>query len=179
MGQRDIVLPGIFSIGLGSFCISARTRITIHNIRVKLIHPDATLPSKMSAGSAGYDLYATEPVIVPSARTTLDGGVEIGRALIPTGVVLELPVDTVGRIASRSGLSVRSNIETGAGWIDSDYRGELFVELKNLSSESFHVNLGDRIAQLVILQLPTTTLVLTDDLNDTPRGLGGFGSTGI
>ena len=135
----------------------------------------------MSAGSAGYDLYATEPVIVPSARTTLDGGVEIGRALIPTGVVLELPVDTVGRIASRSGLSVRSNIETGAGWIDSDYRGELFVLMTWIGEgDSYTVKAGERIAQMLISPIPEVGFREVDfeDLGETERGEGGFGSTG-
>ena len=153
--------------------------MAIHSVRVKLVHPDATLPRKMSDGSAGYDLHAAEPVTVPAARSTPDGGAEIGRALVPIGIVLELPDNTVGRIASRSGLSTRSNIETGAGWIDSDYRGELFVELKNLSALPFHVSPGDRVAQLVILPLAPTTLVLADDLDDTHRGVHGFGSTGV
>ncbi len=153
--------------------------MTTHNIRVKLVHPDATLPCKMSDGSAGYDLYASEPATVSAARSTPDGGVDIGRALVPIGIVLGLPAGTVGRIASRSGLSTRSNIETGAGWIDSDYRGELFVELKNLSAQPFQVSTGDRVAQLVILTLAPTTLTPADDLDDTPRGPGGFGSTGV
>ena len=152
--------------------------MVIHSVRVKLVHPDATLPRKMSEGSAGYDLYAAEPVTVPAARSTPDGGAEIGRALVPIGIVVELPDNTVGRIASRSGLSTRSNIETGAGWIDSDYRGELFVELKNLSARPFHVSPGDRVAQLVILAVAPTTLALADDLDDTSRGPHGFGSTG-
>ena len=150
-----------------------------HNVRVKLVHADATLPRKMSEGSAGYDLYAAEPMTVPAARSTPDGGAEIGRALVPIGIVLELPANTVGRIASRSGLSTRSNIETGAGWIDSDYRGELFVELKNLSAEPFEISPGDRVAQLVILPVAPTTLASADDLGDTTRGRGGFGSTGV
>ncbi len=153
--------------------------MSTHNIRVKLVHSDATLPRKMSDGSAGYDLYAAQPVTVPAARSTPDGGAEIGRALVPIGIVLELPGNTVGRIASRSGLSTRSNIETGAGWIDSDYRGELFVELKNLSALPFQVSTGDRVAQLVILPLAATTLTLAADLDDTSRSLGGFGSTGV
>lgn len=153
--------------------------MAVHSVRVKLVHPDATLPRKMSDGSAGYDLHAAEPVTVPAARSTPDGGAEIGRALVPIGIVLELPDNTVGRIASRSGLSTRSNIETGAGWIDSDYRGELFVELKNLSAEPFHVSPGDRVAQLVILPLAPTNLVLAADLDDTRRGPHGFGSTGV
>ena len=153
--------------------------MAVHSVSVKLVHPDASLPRKMSDGSAGYDLYAAEPVTVPSARSTPDGGVEIGRALVPIGIVLELPANTVGRVASRSGLSTRSNIETGAGWIDSDYRGELFVELKNLSAKAFRVSPGDRVAQLVILTLAPTALVVADDVVDTVRGLGGFGSTGV
>ena len=153
--------------------------MAVHTVRVKLVHPDAILPRKMSAGSAGYDLYAAASATVPGARATRDGGAEIGRALVAIGIVLELPEGTVGRIASRSGLSTRSNIETGAGWIDSDYRGEVFVELKNLSAEPFHVSPGDRVAQLIILPLAPTTLTLADDLGDTTRGPRGFGSTGV
>ena len=155
--------------------------MAIHSVRVKLVHPDATLPRKMSDGSAGYDLHAAEPVTVPAARSTPDGGAEIGRALVPIGIVLELPDNTVGRIASRSGLSTRSNIETGAGWIDSDYRGELFVLMTWLGEgDSYTVRAGERIAQILISPIPNVSfrVVDFDDLGQTERGEGGFGSTG-
>ena len=84
---------------------------------------------------------------------------------------------TVGRIASRSGLSTRSNIKVGAGWIDSDYRGQVSVELKNLGSTEHKVAKGDRIAQLIILPVVLVDLQVTDELSATERGAAGFGST--
>ena len=147
------------------------------NIGVVLVHPCAKAPEKATAGSAGYDLFAVDQCSVPPARTTQDRAVEIGRALVPTGIVLSLPADTVGRIASRSGLSVKSNIEVGAGWIDSDYRGEVMVELKNLGSCPYRINPGDRIAQLIVLPVATTDIQIVDQVDETVRGSRGFGST--
>ena len=147
-------------------------------VRVRRTHPAAQSPTRMTPGSAGFDLYAAESVEVPPSRCVQDGNVEIGRALVPTGIQLELPAGTVGRIGSRSGMSVNFNIEVGAGWIDSDYRGPLMVELKNLSSVPFRVNGGDRIAQLVVLPLASVDISLVSDLVDTERGASGFGSTG-
>ena len=150
----------------------------MQTVRVKLIHPKAKLPTRMTEGSAGYDLYAVEDISIPPSRCGDDGAVEIGRALVPTGLVLELTAGTVGRVGSRSGLSVKSNVETGAGWIDSDYRGELKVELKNLSAVPYKISCGDRIAQLVILSLADVHIKAAEEVEDTSRNSGGFGSTG-
>jgi len=149
------------------------------NLGVKLIRPAAKPPAKMTQGSAGFDLYAAEQMEIPPTRCDSDGRAEVGRALVPTGIIIELPPGTVGRVGSRSGLSVKSNVETGAGWIDSDYRGEVMVELKNLSSQPFKVNQGDRIAQLFILPVVDVEVVILPDLGETSRGSGGFGSTGF
>lgn len=146
-------------------------------LRIKLVHPAAKLPVRMTPGSAGLDLYAVESIEIPPARCNPSGHADIGRALVPTGIILQLPPGTVGRIASRSGLSVNSNIEAGAGWIDNDYRGELKVELKNLSSKPYKVNPGDRIAQLVILPLVDVEVQSMSRLEDTERSSSGFGST--
>ncbi len=115
--------------------------------------------------------------MIPAAQM-LEGRVNIGRALVPTGVALDIPERHVGRVGSRSGLSVKHNIEVGAGWIDSDYRGELKVELKNFSGLEFIVEEGDRIAQLIILSIVTPALEEVDSLSPTTRGTRGFGSTG-
>jgi len=147
-------------------------------LRVKLIHPAAKAPSKMTQGSAGFDLYAAESVEIPPTRCDPDGCAEVGRALVPVGIELELPQGTVGRIASRSGLSVGRNMEVGAGWIDSDYRGALMVELKNLGSKPQRVNQGDRIAQLVVIPLANVELRVVSHLSETARDSSGFGSTG-
>jgi dUTP pyrophosphatase len=135
------------------------------------------LPRRASEGAAGFDLFAAERTVIPAARM-LEGRVNIGRALVPTGLALSIPEGHVGRVGSRSGLSVKHNIETGAGWIDSDYRGELKVELKNFSGLEFVVEEGDRIAQLIILPIVTPELEEVDALSPTTRGAGGFGSTG-
>jgi deoxyuridine 5'-triphosphate nucleotidohydrolase len=145
---------------------------------VKLVEPGAKAPTKMTVGSAGFDLYSAENVEVPPTRCEPNGRAEVGRALVSTGLVIELPPGTVGRIASRSGLSVGANIEAGAGWIDSDYRGMVKVELKNFSSEPYEVNRGDRIAQLVVLPVVEVQVAVVADVKQTSRGDGGFGSTG-
>ncbi|MFP4642122.1 MAG: dUTP diphosphatase [Dehalococcoidia bacterium] len=136
------------------------------------------VPSKGTKESAGFDLYAAEQVEVPPTKYYSEGRAEIGRALVPIGIRLQLPKGTVGRIASRSGLSIKSNVEVGAGWIDRDYRGEINVELKNFSSEVYTVYPRDRVAQLIVLPLAKVELILVSELNQTVRGWSGFGSTG-
>ena len=145
---------------------------------VKLIHPAAKPPSRMTAGSAGFDLYAAESVEIPPTHCEPDGRAEVGRALVSTGIVIELPQGTVGRVASRSGLSINANMEVGAGWIDSDYRGTLMVELKNLSSKPYKVNQGDRIAQLLVIPVVDIGISILAQSEETARGSSGFGSTG-
>ena len=146
-------------------------------MKITRLSSQARLPRRASDGAAGYDLFAAVRTVVPAA-CMLEGRVNIGRALVPTGVALSIPEGHVGRIGSRSGLSVKHNIEVGAGWIDSDYRGELKVELKNFSGLEFIVEEGDRIAQLIIFPIVTPALEEVDSLSPTTRGTRGFGSTG-
>ena len=148
-------------------------------IKVRLLSPEGRLPERMSEGSGGYDLFASEDTVVPAATVSAKGRVDIGRALIPLGIAIQLPIETVGRIASRSGMSVNSNIEAGAGWIDNDYRGEVMVELKNFSSVDFKIKQGDRIAQLILLPVTLSEFKVDEKLDDTDRAQSGFGSTGI
>lgn len=150
----------------------------METFKVKKILETAQLPTRMTPGSAGYDLYAAAEVVIPASQVTPEGKVEIGHALISTGLSLEIPLGMVGRIGSRSGLSVKANLEVGAGWIDSDYRGELRIEMKNLSAQPYQIKVGDRIAQLIIVQLGLVRLVEVDEIDDSARGAGGFGSTG-
>ena len=147
-------------------------------LEVKLLKPKAQVPGRSTEGSAGLDLVAAESVIVPAA-SIVSGHVSIGRALVPIGIAIAIPRNCVGRIGSRSGLSVNNNIEVGAGWIDSDYRGEVCVELKNLSPQEFPVAIGMRIAQLFILPLATVDISCVNELPPTQRGQGGFGSSGL
>jgi deoxyuridine 5'-triphosphate nucleotidohydrolase len=148
-------------------------------LKIKRLKQTAKLPVRMTPGSAGLDLYAAEEVTIPAAQVTKDGLVEIGRAVVSTGLLMEIPLGMVGKIASRSGLSVKHNLEVGAGWIDSDYRGEILVEMKNFSAHPFLVKPGERIAQLVLLKLGEYLVTEVEAINNSVRGSGGFGSTGV
>jgi len=101
-----------------------------------------------------------------------------GRAVVPTGVRLEIPEGHVGLVWPRSGLAVRHGIDTLAGVIDSDYRGELGVVLVNHGPEPFRILPGDRVAQLLVQKVEQVCYARGESLNDTVRGPGGFGSSG-
>lgn len=147
-------------------------------LEVKILKPKAQAPERSTECSAGLDLFAADPVIVPAA-CIVGGNVSIGRALVPIGIAIAIPGNCVGRIGSRSGISVSKNIEVGAGWIDSDYRGEICVELKNLSPQDFAVVAGMRIAQLFVLPLAMVDIRCVSELPLSERGQGGFGSSGL
>jgi deoxyuridine 5'-triphosphate nucleotidohydrolase len=146
-------------------------------VRIRLIHPAASVPTRGTELSAGYDLYASETMTIPSSIVLPDGGVEIGRAAVPTGLALAIPQGLYGRVAPRSGLALRSGIDVGAGVVDPDYRDELLVLLFNLGGKPFEVKVGDRIAQIVFERIGVPEIVVTETLDATAR-IGGFGSTG-
>ncbi|MBQ6808936.1 MAG: dUTP diphosphatase [Firmicutes bacterium] len=131
------------------------------------------LPAYQSEWAAGLDLAAAveEPVL-------LEPGC---RALIPTGLVMELPLGFEGQVRPRSGLAMKQGITVlnAPGTIDADYRGEVKVLLINLGQEAFTVERGMRIAQLVIAPVAQMQIELADSLSDTQRGAGGFGSSGL
>jgi dUTP pyrophosphatase len=126
------------------------------------------IPEYASEGAAGADLRA-------AADTVLDPG---ARAAIPTGVRLQIPAGHAGLIWPRSGLAVRHGIDTLAGVIDSDYRGEVLVVLVNHGAEPVRIAAGDRIAQVLFQKVERARLVAADALDATRRGPGGFGSSG-
>jgi len=132
----------------------------------------AHVPAYQSDGAAGLDLHAAI-----DAPMTLEPG---AIAIVPTGLALAIPVGFEGQVRPRSGLATKHGITVpnAPGTIDSDYRGELKVALINLGLAPFVVEHGMRIAQLVIAPVSRATLVECDDLGDTARGAGGFGSTG-
>ncbi len=141
-------------------------------VRVLRLDADLALPSYARAGDAGADLVARESAML------LPGG---GRALIPTGIALALPPGTAGFVQPRSGLALRHGVTclNTPGLIDSGYRDELRVLLVNLDPETpFEVKRGDRIAQLVIQRVEHADFEVVDSLDESERGLGGFGSTG-
>ena len=133
------------------------------------------LPAYQSAGAAGMDLLAAVSKRTP---LSLSPG---ARALVPTGLVLQLPPGFEAQVRPRSGLALRHGITVlnSPGTIDSDYRGEVQVLLANLGSEPFAIARGERIAQLVVARVEQARLVEVTEIASTPRGAGGFGSTGV
>lgn len=131
------------------------------------------LPQRATSGASGLDLCAAT-----SAPVVLEPG---QRAAIPTGLCLALPPGAEGQVRPRSGLALRNGVTVlnAPGTIDADYRGEIQVILINLGDQPFVVSRGDRIAQLVCSTVAQATIVEVDDLDQTARGSGGFGSTGV
>jgi dUTP pyrophosphatase len=147
------------------------------NIKVVLCSGTAKVPEKQYPFSGGFDLFSDEDVVIP-ASTCKDGNVNVGHALVCTNIMIELPKNTIGRIGSRSGLSINSNIEVGAGWIDEDYRGIVYAELKNFSNKPFHIAKASRIAQLFVFKLAANKCTLVKELSKSIRDNKGFGSAG-
>jgi dUTP pyrophosphatase len=150
---------------------NARPRVRF----LRLPHAEGlALPAYQSAGAAGLDLVAALPEDAPVTLRPR------GRALIPTGLVLELPAGYEGQVRPRSGLAARHGITVlnSPGTVDADYRGEVQVILVNLGDAPFKIARGERIAQLVIAPVTRANLVAARRLKSTARGDGGFGSTG-
>ncbi|KAL7665933.1 Deoxyuridine 5'-triphosphate nucleotidohydrolase [[Candida] zeylanoides] len=139
-------------------------------LQVLLRSKNATLPTRGSVLAAGYDIYASQDAVVPAQ----------GQGLVATDISIIVPVGTYGRVAPRSGLTVKHGISTGAGVIDADYRGEVKVVLFNHSTKDFEIRKGDRIAQLVLEKIVMAEVkqITEEELLTTDRGSGGFGSTG-
>ena len=146
-------------------------------MKVKLLYPEAKLPTRGSAEAAGYDLYSIDTFCIEPGETRL----------VHTGIALEIPEYFWAGIYARSGLATKKGLRPAncVGVIDSDYRGEIMVALHNDSSSIQHIDAGDRIAQLVFH--PIVTILpdengdiwqVVDELSDTNRSSGGFGSTG-
>lgn len=133
------------------------------------------LPSQATAGAAGFDLRAA---IAEGSSLFIEPG---GRDLVPTGIAVAIPQGYEGQVRPRSGLALRFGVTVlnSPGTIDSDYRGEIGVILVNLGGEPFEIRRGDRIAQLVVAATASCKFALVDQLNQSERGSGGFGSTGV
>lgn len=142
-------------------------------VNLKKLNKNAVIPTRGSASSAGYDLYAC-----------LENSVKIkpGETIkISTGIAIEIPEGYVGLIFARSGLSINKNIAPAnkVGVCDSDYRGEYIVALKNGGTCEYIVKNGDRVAQLVIVPFLSVEFKEVENLTETKRGENGFGSTGV
>jgi len=138
-------------------------------IQVKRLSGTAKTPTRGSFHAAGLDLYADESLSIAPRE----------RRMVRTGVSLSIPPHHVGLIWPRSGLALKKGLATMAGVIDSDYRGEIQVLLRNTDKyELVHIEKGDRVAQLIVQPVTMLTVVEVKELDATHRGHGGFGSTG-
>jgi dUTP pyrophosphatase len=144
----------------------------MHKMKMKIRSENGVLPIHETKGSAGMDLRAC----LDTPITLMPGE----RGLIPTGLSIELPQGFEAQVRARSGLAIKHGVGlvNGVGTIDSDYRGEIKIALINLGQDSFVINNGDRIAQMVVSRYETVEWERVDQLDETERGEGGFGHTG-
>ena len=135
------------------------------------IHPDAVMPAYAHASDAGMDVRSVRELVIPPG----------GRALVPTGLVVNLPAGYEAQVRPRSGLALKAGVTVlnSPGTIHAGYRGEIGVILANFGQDDFKVNVGDRIAQLVIAPVLQPVVVEATEVDSTDRGAGGFGSTGV
>ena len=141
-------------------------------VNIKKLNDKAVVPTYGSEFSAGADLYACidEPITIEAGKTVL----------VHTGIAMEIPVGYVGLVFARSGLASKKGLAPAnkVGVIDADYRGEIMVALHNHSDEARTIEAGERVAQIALLPVLAADFEVVDDLTDTARGAGGFGSTG-
>ena len=137
-------------------------------IKVKKLHPSAIIPSYAHPGDAGMDIYSVEDVIIKAGE----------RALVATGLSIEFPAGNVALVWDKSGLAAKNGIKTMAGVIEYTYRGEYKIVMFNTSKQDFEIKKGQKIAQLLIQPIMTADVEEVNELSDTARGVGGFGSTG-
>lgn len=146
-------------------------------MKVKLLNKDAKVPQRGNEFAAGLDIYATQDVFIPVGTTTT----------IPTGIAVELPNGFVGKIEDRSSMGLKG-LRTGAGVVDSDYRGELKIVMHNLTNKQeydpvlhnrgYQVHKGDKVAQILVYPVSMVNAVQVEELTPSERNFGSFGSTG-
>ena len=138
-------------------------------LKVQKLNNNAALPKRSTDGAAGYDLCASQDCTIPAG----------GKGLVQTGLSISFPTGLYARIAPRLGLALKKFIDVGAGVVDGDYHGEVGVVLFNHGDQDFEVKMGDRIAQLILEKIDTPPVQEVQGLDNTVRGTGGFGSTGV
>lgn len=140
------------------------------NVKVKVLNDDVILPKYETNGSAGMDIRIIEGVHINPGETVLT----------KTGMAFAIPEGFEFQIRPRSGLSLKTSLRlpNSPGTIDSDYRGELGIMLNNIGTKALYFKKGERVCQMVLNKVPQANLILVDDLDETDRGSGGFGSTG-
>ena len=138
-------------------------------LKIKKLHNDAVMPSYATDGSAGFDLSALEEVLIYAGQTLI----------VKTGLSFEIPKGYEMQIRPRSGVTVKTKLRVALGTIDSDYRGEVGIIVDNIGDDFKRIGKGERIAQAVISPINQATFEQVTELDDTERGSGGFGSTGL
>lgn len=140
--------------------------------KIKLLTEDAVMPEKKSIGASCWDLHCPKNYSISISPGSWE--------MVPTGIAMELPEGFEAQLRSRSGLAAKYGIHVlnGIGSIDSDYRGHVQVILYNSGVRAYTINGGDRIAQMAITEIPKMELEQVEEINETERGSGGFGSTG-
>jgi len=138
-------------------------------IEIKKTNPEAKIPTYAKEGDAGMDLYSTQDLILMSGKIIT----------CETGIAMAIPVGYVGLIWDKSGVAFNGGIKTMGGVIDSSYRGEIKIIMTNLSNKDYFIKKGDKIAQMLIQKVESLDIEEVEVLDDTERGEGGFGSTGI
>jgi dUTP pyrophosphatase len=137
-------------------------------LKIKKVHPDAVLPRYATVGDAGMDVYACETVTIPPGKAVQ----------VRSGLVMEIPDGYVGLFWDKSGLSMKHSIKSLGGVLDSGYRGEILMGVINLGTEPYTFEKGHKVLQMLVQKIERVDIVETEDLSDTVRGGGGFGSTG-
>lgn len=142
-----------------------------YHLKIKLINEDALLPIQANPGDAGLDLFSAEEKIIESGETDL----------ISTGIILELPKGTEAQIRPRSGLALKHSVTilNSPGTIDEGYRGEIKIILINHGKKDFKIEKQMRIAQMVIAPIVAVNITQVEEISNTERGTGGFGSSGV
>lgn len=138
-------------------------------LKIKKLHNDAVMPSYATDGSAGFDLSALEEVLIYAGQTLI----------VKTGLSFAIPKGYEMQIRPRSGITVKTKLRVALGTIDSDYRGEVGIIVDNIGDDLKRIGKGERIAQAVISPINQATFEQVTELDDTERGSGGFGSTGL
>jgi dUTP pyrophosphatase len=142
--------------------------MTVMEIKVKKLHEDAIIPFYAYEDDAGCDLFAIEDVMIKKGE----------RVQIRTGIAMEIPRGYVALFWDKSGLSHKAGLKTLGGVIDSGYRGEFLVGLVNLGDEDYHLSKGQKVCQMILQEKTTAKFVEVEELSETDRGQGAFGSSG-
>jgi len=137
-------------------------------VKIKKLRTEAKIPEYAHVNDAGLDLFAAEKIVISAGS----------RALISTGIAMEIPDGFVGLIWDKSGIATKHGLKTLAGVVDAGYRGDVKVGLVNLSNTDYNIEIGDKIAQMLIQKVEHINITEITKLSDTSRGANGFGSTG-